>query len=83
MKRWTPVIAFHCLALLTACNSGRPPKIGEAAPDFTITDSQRTVTLSQIEDRLPGDTELLGDVVSAAVSECRRWWNCKKNSGTR
>ena len=35
--------------MLTACNSGgRPPKIGETAPDFTVTDSRRTVTLNQL-----------------------------------
>jgi len=49
VKRSTSVIVLLCLALLTACNSGgRPPKIGETAPDFTITDSQRTITLSQL-----------------------------------
>ena len=35
------------LAGLSACNSGRPPRIGETAPDFTVTDSQRTVSLNQ------------------------------------
>ncbi len=37
------------MILLAACNSGsHPPRIGNAAPEFTITDSQRTVTLSQL-----------------------------------
>ena len=31
-----------------ACNGGRPPRIGETAPDFTISDGSRTVTLSQL-----------------------------------
>ena len=49
VKRSTSVLALLCLALLTACNGGgRPPKIGESAPDFTITDARRTVTLSQL-----------------------------------
>jgi cytochrome c biogenesis protein CcmG/thiol:disulfide interchange protein DsbE len=38
-----------CLMLLTACNSGsHPARIGNSAPDFTITDSQHTVVLSQL-----------------------------------
>jgi thiol-disulfide isomerase/thioredoxin len=37
------------LLLLAGCNSGsHPPRIGNAAPDFTLTDSQRTVALSQL-----------------------------------
>ena len=35
------------LLLLSACNSGRPPRIGETAPDFTVADGGRNVTLSQ------------------------------------
>jgi cytochrome c biogenesis protein CcmG, thiol:disulfide interchange protein DsbE len=35
--------------LLTACNNSHPPRIGNAAPQFTITDSQRTVSLSQFQ----------------------------------
>ncbi len=39
-----------CLAVLAACNSGsRPPRIGSPAPEFTITDSQRTVALNQFQ----------------------------------
>jgi cytochrome c biogenesis protein CcmG, thiol:disulfide interchange protein DsbE len=34
---------------LTACYSGtRPPRIGSPAPDFTIQDADRTVSLSQL-----------------------------------
>lgn len=37
------------MLLLAGCNSGsHPPRIGSAAPDFTLTDSQRTVALSQL-----------------------------------
>jgi cytochrome c biogenesis protein CcmG, thiol:disulfide interchange protein DsbE len=32
---------------MAGCNSSHPPRIGSAAPDFTITDSDRTVSLSQ------------------------------------
>jgi thiol-disulfide isomerase/thioredoxin len=39
--------AITILALLASCNSGRPPRIGETAPDFTITDAGRSVSLSQ------------------------------------
>jgi thiol-disulfide isomerase/thioredoxin len=36
------------LAVLASCNGGRPPKIGETAPNFTVTDKDRTVTLDQL-----------------------------------
>jgi cytochrome c biogenesis protein CcmG, thiol:disulfide interchange protein DsbE len=43
------VAALVFLILLAGCNSGsHPPRIGNAAPDFTITDSERTVALSQL-----------------------------------
>jgi thiol-disulfide isomerase/thioredoxin len=47
VKRFTSPIALLCLVLLAGCNSSHPPRIGNAAPDFTITDSQRTVALDQ------------------------------------
>ena len=35
---------------LSGCYSGsRPPRVGMAAPDFTVRDSDRTVTLSQLK----------------------------------
>ena len=48
MKRPLPILATLGLFLLAACNAGRPARIGEAAPNFTITDSQRTVSLDQL-----------------------------------
>src|ERR1017187_4798043 len=48
VKRLFSVLVLACMVLLSACNGGRPPRIGETAPDFTLTDSQRTVTLSQL-----------------------------------
>jgi cytochrome c biogenesis protein CcmG/thiol:disulfide interchange protein DsbE len=48
VKRLSSVLALAWIVLLSACNGGRPPRIGETAPDFTLTDSQRTVTLSQM-----------------------------------
>jgi len=49
VKRLFSCAAVILLFLLSACSSGsHPPRIGNAAPDFTITDSQRTVTLSQL-----------------------------------
>jgi cytochrome c biogenesis protein CcmG/thiol:disulfide interchange protein DsbE len=47
VKRPLSILAIFCLCILSACNSGRPPRIGEAAPNFSITDAGRTVTLSQ------------------------------------
>jgi cytochrome c biogenesis protein CcmG, thiol:disulfide interchange protein DsbE len=38
------------LLALSGCYSGsRPPRVGLAAPDFTVRDSDRTVTLSQLK----------------------------------
>ncbi len=48
MNRTRLTLALVLLIVLVACNGGRPPRIGETAPDFTITDAQRTVTLSQL-----------------------------------
>ncbi len=48
MNRTLSFIALIGLLTLFACSGGRPPRIGEAAPDFTITDAQRTVALSQL-----------------------------------
>jgi cytochrome c biogenesis protein CcmG/thiol:disulfide interchange protein DsbE len=42
-------IALGLAVLLTACHGGsRPPRIGSAAPDFTVQDADRSVTLSQL-----------------------------------
>jgi cytochrome c biogenesis protein CcmG/thiol:disulfide interchange protein DsbE len=44
------IIAVLILLALCGCYSGsRPPRIGTAAPDFTVKDSDRTVTLSQFK----------------------------------
>lgn len=47
VKRFTLVAAVVSLVWIAACNSNHPPRIGSTAPDFTITDAQRTVTLSE------------------------------------
>jgi cytochrome c biogenesis protein CcmG, thiol:disulfide interchange protein DsbE len=42
------IVAAVLLLGLSACYSGtRPPRIGSAAPDFTVQDSDRTVALNQ------------------------------------
>lgn len=49
MKRLLSSVLLIGLFLVGGCNSGaHPPRIGNAAPDFTITDAQRTVVLSQL-----------------------------------
>jgi peroxiredoxin len=41
------------LMALCGCYSGsRPPRIGSAAPDFTVHDADRAVTLSQLKGRI-------------------------------
>ena len=48
MRRITPVLLIGLLAALSGCYSGtRPPRIGENAPDFSVQDADRTLTLSQ------------------------------------
>ncbi len=47
------IILFAILLALSGCYSGsRPPRIGTAAPDFTVRDSDRTVTLSQLKGQI-------------------------------
>ena len=48
MKRLFGYTAILSILAVAGCNTGsHPPRIGSAAPGFTITDSQRTVTLDQ------------------------------------
>jgi cytochrome c biogenesis protein CcmG, thiol:disulfide interchange protein DsbE len=46
VNRFFPAILI-CSLLLAGCNSSHPPRIGSPAPDFTIVDGQRSVSLSQ------------------------------------
>ena len=50
MMRWVRVLcAALPLLFLAGCYSGtRPPRIGTVAPDFTVQDSQTSVTLSKL-----------------------------------
>ncbi len=49
VKRFLPSALLAALLVLAGCNSGsHPPRIGSMAPNFTITDSQHTVELSQL-----------------------------------
>jgi thiol-disulfide isomerase/thioredoxin len=41
-------LALIVIVTLAACNGGRPPRIGETAPNFTVTDKDRAVTLDQL-----------------------------------
>ncbi len=48
VKCFVSCLTLGSLLLLAGCNSGsHPPRIGSAAPDFTVTDSQHTVALNQ------------------------------------
>ncbi len=47
------VLTVLVLCLLTSCYKGsRPPRIGTAAPDFTVQDADHTVTLSQFRGKV-------------------------------
>jgi cytochrome c biogenesis protein CcmG/thiol:disulfide interchange protein DsbE len=48
-----PIATALMLLALSGCYSGtRPPRIGTAAPDFTVKDADRTVTLSQFKGQI-------------------------------
>lgn len=48
MKRFILPLALAALILLSACNRGsRPPRVGSPAKEFTLQDSDRTVSLNQ------------------------------------
>ena len=48
MRRFPGLLAL-VLIFFTGCYSGsRPPRIGSLAPDFTVKDADRSVTLSQL-----------------------------------
>jgi cytochrome c biogenesis protein CcmG/thiol:disulfide interchange protein DsbE len=49
----TAVFVALVLLCLNGCYSGsRPPRIGTAAPDFSVRDSDRTITLSQFKGQI-------------------------------
>jgi cytochrome c biogenesis protein CcmG, thiol:disulfide interchange protein DsbE len=47
------IVGVSLVLALSGCYSGsRPPRIGKAAPDFTVKDSDRTVILSQLKGQI-------------------------------
>ena len=53
MRRILILPCILLLAALTACYSGgRPPRIGTAAPDFTVKNADRAVTLSNLRGKV-------------------------------
>lgn len=46
------VCAFASLALSSCYGGTRPPRIGAPAPDFTVRDSDHTITLSQLKGQI-------------------------------
>ncbi|HXY51252.1 MAG TPA: TlpA disulfide reductase family protein [Terriglobales bacterium] len=53
MRRVSPAIGLICLLILAGCySSSRPPRIGTAAPDFTVKDEDRQVTLSHLRGQI-------------------------------
>ena len=47
MKRTTSLLLVVFALMLAACKSSQPAQIGTQAPDFTVNDGDKTVTLSQ------------------------------------
>jgi cytochrome c biogenesis protein CcmG/thiol:disulfide interchange protein DsbE len=53
VRRLLSPISILTLLLLAGCYSGsRPPRIGTNAPDFTLQDADRKVTLSQLQGQI-------------------------------
>ena len=51
--KWQPILLAGLMLLMTACYSGsRPPRIGEAAPDFSVQDSGSTVALHDLKGKV-------------------------------
>jgi len=51
--RYSPLVAGLLAIVLSGCYHGsKPPSIGAPAPDFTIQDSDRSVTLSQLRGKI-------------------------------
>src|SRR5438552_1479116 len=53
-RLWTLIatIAIATLALSGCYSGSRPPRIGEAAPDFAVQDSARTVALHDLKGKV-------------------------------
>ena len=50
---WTGILAFFLLLTLPGCYGGsRPANIGTAAPDFTVQDSDRKVSLDEFRGKV-------------------------------
>lgn len=52
MRRASVLLAFLTLALGGCYSGSRPPRIGNPAPDFTVQDDERKVTLSEHRDKV-------------------------------
>jgi thiol-disulfide isomerase/thioredoxin len=52
VKRFLSLTVLIVVVLLAGCNSAHPPRIGNAAPDFSIPDGAKTVALSQLRGRI-------------------------------
>jgi cytochrome c biogenesis protein CcmG, thiol:disulfide interchange protein DsbE len=53
VRRAWVLTAFLTFLLLAGCYSGsRPPRIGTIAPDFTVKDSDRSITLTQFRGKI-------------------------------
>jgi len=46
-KLWVKLAVVAVALAMGGCSGSRPPAVGMAAPDFTVSDSQHTITLSQ------------------------------------
>jgi cytochrome c biogenesis protein CcmG/thiol:disulfide interchange protein DsbE len=53
VKRFIWLVVLLATLALTACYSGsRPPRIGNAAPDFTLQDSDRSISLHDLRGKV-------------------------------
>lgn len=52
MRRASVLLAFLAVLLAGCYRGSRPPRIGTAAPDFTVQDADRTVTLRDLHGKV-------------------------------
>ena len=65
-----------------SCRNSEPPKIGKTAPDFTVSDGQKTVQLSQFRGK-PVLLNFWATWCPPCVQEVPDWWPCSSGWATK
>ena len=77
------VVPVFLILLLSGCySSSRPSRVGKAAPDFTVRDSDRTVTLGQFKGQILV-LNFWATYCAPCVEELPSWCRCSTHEGQR